>query len=58
MYHRPFRRLLASEVQTQFLDTSGGDPVVHNFFFDDWTPPFKYKTVDELEQHVNGVSGH
>jgi len=36
----------------------GGGPVVHNFFLDDWTPPFKYKTVDELEQHVNGVSEH
>ncbi|KAF8961430.1 hypothetical protein BDZ97DRAFT_1829241 [Flammula alnicola] len=33
----------------------GGGPVVHNFFVDDWTPPFRYKTVDELEQHINGI---
>ena len=36
----------------------GGGPVVHTFFADDRTSPFRYETVDELEQHVNGVSQH
>jgi len=35
----------------------GGGPVVHNFF-DEWQSPFRYRTVGELEQHVNGVSEH
>ncbi|KAG8737682.1 hypothetical protein FRC10_007936 [Ceratobasidium sp. 414] len=32
-----------------------GGPIVHTFFVDDWTSPFIYKTVDELERHVNGI---
>lgn len=36
----------------------GGGPVVHTFFVDDQTSPFRYETVYELEQHVNGVSEH
>ncbi|KAG8730307.1 hypothetical protein FRC10_002893, partial [Ceratobasidium sp. 414] len=33
-----------------------GGPVVHTFFVDDWTSPFIYKTVDELQRHINGIS--
>ncbi|OJA16052.1 hypothetical protein AZE42_05495 [Rhizopogon vesiculosus] len=33
----------------------GGGPVIHTFFIDDWTSPFRYETVDELEQHINGI---
>ncbi|KAJ7293904.1 hypothetical protein C8J57DRAFT_1041333 [Mycena rebaudengoi] len=33
----------------------GGGFVVHNFFLDEWKPPFKYNTVNELEQHINGI---
>ncbi|KAE9385291.1 hypothetical protein BT96DRAFT_601418 [Gymnopus androsaceus JB14] len=33
----------------------GEGPVVHTFFNDDQTSPFRYKTVDELEQHINGI---
>lgn len=32
-----------------------GGPIVHTFFLDEWTSPYRYETVDELEQHVNGV---
>ncbi|OJA18084.1 hypothetical protein AZE42_09064 [Rhizopogon vesiculosus] len=32
-----------------------GGPVIHSFFIDDWTSPFRYETVDELEQHINGI---
>ncbi|KAG9032947.1 hypothetical protein FS837_002583 [Tulasnella sp. UAMH 9824] len=32
----------------------GGGPVVHTFV-DDRTAPFPYETVQELEQHVNGI---
>jgi hypothetical protein len=34
----------------------GGGPVIHTFFADDWTSPFRYEMVNELERHVNGVS--
>jgi hypothetical protein len=34
----------------------GGGPVVHTFLIDDRRSPFRYETVDELEQDVNGVS--
>ncbi|KAG8964190.1 hypothetical protein FRC00_003536 [Tulasnella sp. 408] len=33
----------------------GGGPAVHTFFVDDRTAPFPYETVQELEQHVNGI---
>ncbi|KAG8950624.1 hypothetical protein FRC04_007248 [Tulasnella sp. 424] len=33
----------------------GGGPVVHTFFVDDRMSPFPYKTVKELEEHVNGI---
>jgi hypothetical protein len=36
----------------------GGGPVVHTFFVDARTSSFRYETVDELEQHVNGISEH
>jgi hypothetical protein len=36
----------------------GGGLAVHTFFADDRTASFRYRTVDELEQHVNGVSEH
>ncbi|KAJ7494469.1 hypothetical protein B0H11DRAFT_2004765 [Mycena galericulata] len=32
----------------------GGGSVVHGFFVNQ-SSPFKYKTVDELNQHVNGI---
>ena len=34
----------------------GGGPVVHSFFLDDGTSPFKYRNVNELESHINRVS--
>ncbi|OAX41408.1 hypothetical protein K503DRAFT_502549 [Rhizopogon vinicolor AM-OR11-026] len=33
----------------------GGGPVVHSFFTDEQTSPFRYETIDELEQHINGI---
>jgi hypothetical protein len=35
----------------------GGGRVIHNFFME-WTSPITYDTVEELQQHVNGVSEH
>jgi hypothetical protein len=35
----------------------GGGRVIHNFFME-WTSPITYETVDELQQHINGVSEH
>ena len=35
----------------------GGGLVVHRFFYE-WTSPAPYKTVKELEDHVNSVSEH
>ena len=35
----------------------GGGWVIHNFFVD-WTSEITYETVDELQQHINGVSEH
>jgi hypothetical protein len=34
-----------------------GGRVIHNFFVD-WTSAITYETVDELQQHINGVSEH
>ena len=34
----------------------GGGRVVHTFLVDDRMSPYRYETVDELEQDVNGVS--
>ncbi|KAK0220033.1 hypothetical protein IW262DRAFT_1272842, partial [Armillaria fumosa] len=36
---------------------SGGH-VIHTFFIDQWTSPIMYATVDDLQEHVNGVSTH
>ncbi|KAG8955869.1 hypothetical protein FRC04_006316 [Tulasnella sp. 424] len=33
----------------------GGGPVVHWFFVDERTSPFTYETVEELQQHINGI---
>ena len=35
----------------------GGGPVVHPFFYD-WASYITYHTVDELQDHVNGVSAN
>ena len=35
----------------------GGGPIIHNFFVD-WTSDITYETVDELQQHISGVSEH
>ncbi|KDQ11103.1 hypothetical protein BOTBODRAFT_114818 [Botryobasidium botryosum FD-172 SS1] len=56
-------RLVAQAVQTLISVRGpssapghvGGGLVVHNFFVYDETSPFIYKTVDELESHVNGI---
>jgi hypothetical protein len=34
----------------------GGGVIVHNFFVNDETSTFIYKSVEELQSHVNGVS--
>lgn len=34
----------------------GGGVIVHNFFVNDETSIFIYKSVEELQSHVNGVS--
>ena len=34
----------------------GGGPIVHSFFVDEGTSPLTYETVEELQQHMNGVS--
>ncbi|KAG8975208.1 hypothetical protein FRB90_009581, partial [Tulasnella sp. 427] len=33
----------------------GGGPVVHTFFVDELISPFTYDTVEELQQHINGI---
>ncbi|KAK0220029.1 hypothetical protein IW262DRAFT_1482630 [Armillaria fumosa] len=33
----------------------GGGRVIHTFFIDQWTSPITYATVDDLQEHVNGV---
>ncbi|KAK0496098.1 hypothetical protein EDD18DRAFT_1463254 [Armillaria luteobubalina] len=33
----------------------GGGHVIHAFFIDGWTSPIAYDTVDDLQEHVNGV---
>jgi hypothetical protein len=35
----------------------GGGLIFHNFFME-WKAPIIYDTVEELQQHMNGVSGH
>ena len=32
----------------------GGGPIIHNFFVD-WTSAITYESVEELQQHINGV---
>ncbi|KAK0496106.1 hypothetical protein EDD18DRAFT_1390774 [Armillaria luteobubalina] len=33
----------------------GGGRIIHTFFIDQWTSPITYDTVDDLQEHVNGV---
>jgi hypothetical protein len=35
----------------------GGGRINHNFFME-WRSDIKYETVEELQQHINGVSEH
>jgi hypothetical protein len=35
----------------------GGGHLIHNVFID-WPPEITYETVDDLQQHINGVSEH
>lgn len=47
--------MLASKLPTLSLDPTGGGPVVYPFFYE-WASRITYHTVDELQDHLNGVS--
>jgi hypothetical protein len=54
---RAVQTLIGVEGPSSAPGPVGGGPVIHSFFLDGESP-ITYETVDELQQHINGVSEH
>ena len=48
--------LIAVQGRTTEPEPIGGGPIGHRFFID-WKSPIAYNSVQELEEHINAISG-
>ena len=49
--------LIGVQAPSRTLGHVGGGAIVHSFFLD-WIPVADYKSVEDLEAHINNVSAH